>query len=285
MPYIIRSIKKMWDQAHGAMLDKQKARLGFPGPRDVLRNYNSLTSFFRVRHVFELAAPQAGERILIIGDAGGKDYWYFKWRGFEPTIMDITEQSVIGEVVIHDISDPELAFPPGTFDLIVMCDVLEHIYEDSRALANIGTMLKDRGRFILSGPYWHDVTEYHVRIHSPRIVRRMLRHHGFEVQSMLSRGLIMNLYRKFHPLFLLAFVAGNKIAGWDGMIELNAAISDRIKGFQSLSFVPYLDRLLFGMGGGLNGYIAAARKGEAGRTDVAAMNREYFKDAGFRRNN
>jgi SAM-dependent methyltransferase len=43
--------------------------------------------------------------------------------------------------------------PENHYDFVVMCEVLEHIYEPKSALENIHSSLKSDGKFIISTPY------------------------------------------------------------------------------------------------------------------------------------
>jgi SAM-dependent methyltransferase len=273
-------IKAHWARLHQGMLDREKEELGFPGPSSVMRLYNSFTTFFRVLAAWEFMEAKPGDRVLLVGDAGagGKDYWFYAWNGVWCDVVDVAEQASIPNVVIHDISAPGLPFEPGTFDVAVMCDVLEHIYNDTGALANLHSLLKDGGRLVLSGPYWHDLPEFHVRIHSPRIIRRMLRHHGFKIRKVISRGFLINVYRLFHAPYLLLHYLLFRLTGKVRMIECNRLLYRLIKGVQARDFVPYLDRALFGQAGGANGYVLWADKDHGPGYDAVAINRESFEN-------
>jgi SAM-dependent methyltransferase len=277
---VISKAKLHWQDLHQEMLQAEKAALNFPGPPSVLRHYNSFTSFFRVRTVWEFMEAKPGDRVLIVGDAGGKDYWFLAWNDIVCDVIDVAEQSLIPKVLIWDISAPQPPFPAQTFDVIVMCDVLEHLYDDVSALANIRFMLKDSGRLILSGPYWHDAPDHHVRIHSPRIIERMLRHHGFKIEKITSRGFMVNFYRVLHPVFLLSHYLAYRLTGRARIIDFNIALFQAVKPLQAMDFVPYLDRIIFGQRGGLNGYVLRAGKHDDAVYDHVSANREVFKNSG-----
>jgi len=270
---------------HEVMLNYEKAILKFPGPADVLRNYNSFTSYFRVRTTWEYADCKPGQKVLLVGDGGGKDYWYFAYHGIYCDVVDVAEQSLIPYVLIWDISSSELPFNSETFDAVIMCDVLEHIYNDVKALANIHAMLKNSGYLVLSGPYWHDIPDHHVRIHSPKIIVRMLHHNGFRVEKITSRGFIVNLYRTIHPFILFIHYLIFLTTGNVNMIHFNKILYNAIKGIQAKEIIPYLDRMIFGNRGGLNGYVLRACKNLDMPYDVASLNRNIFTNMGVRRKN
>jgi len=275
-----QALKNYWQKLQLAMLEKQKTMLNFPGPATVLRNYNSLTPFFRAQTVWDYSHCHAAQRVLIVGDAGGKDYWYFAWHSIICDVIDIAEQALIPKLSIFDISSKTAPFEPGSFDVIIMCDVLEHLYDDIQALRNIHSMLKDNGRFVLSGPYWHDAPEYHVRLHSPRIIKRMLRHHGFRVDKIVSRGFIINFYRIIHPLVLLTYYILFRLTGRVYALPVNRRIYKFIQRLQSNKYVPYIDRMVFGERGEANGYILLAFRDKYSKYDPIEMNRSYFANIG-----
>jgi SAM-dependent methyltransferase len=76
---------------------------------------------------------------------------------------------------------PELAgVPESYYDLIGAFDVIEHIDEDSAALASIASRLKPGGKFVMAVPahqwMWsaHDVMNHHKRRYSKAALRRLI---------------------------------------------------------------------------------------------------------------
>ena len=76
---------------------------------------------------------------------------------------------------------PELAgVPDRYYDLIGAFDVIEHIDDDTAALASIATRLKSGGKFVMAVPahqwMWtaHDVVNHHKRRYSRRGLRRLI---------------------------------------------------------------------------------------------------------------
>ncbi len=78
------------------------------------------------------------------------------------------------------------------FDVIAAFDVLEHIEQDRRTMANIFAMLADDGRFVLSVPQymflWSNLDEIvrHKRRYSRREMVAKLRACGFEIERATS---------------------------------------------------------------------------------------------------
>ena len=76
---------------------------------------------------------------------------------------------------------PELSgVPEHHYDLIAALDVIEHIDDDSEAIAAISTRLKPRGKFLMTVPahpwMWsaHDSVNHHKRRYSKASLRRLI---------------------------------------------------------------------------------------------------------------
>ncbi|MES2326923.1 MAG: class I SAM-dependent methyltransferase [Pseudomonadota bacterium] len=75
---------------------------------------------------------------------------------------------------------PALDEVPDDYDLIGAFDVIEHIDDDTAALAAIATKLKPGGKFIMTVPahpwMWtaHDVANHHKRRYSKRALRKLI---------------------------------------------------------------------------------------------------------------
>ncbi len=70
-------------------------------------------------------------------------------RSFKVTSLDVDPRrgpDIVGDVVEFDFGDKR-------FDAVVMCEVLEHVREPSRAIANIHKFLRRGGVLILSTPF------------------------------------------------------------------------------------------------------------------------------------
>jgi SAM-dependent methyltransferase len=126
-------------------------------------------------------------RILVVGDGGGRDYYSLKLLGKSPIVMDIATQSIIKEMVIADANQP-LPFAPGTFDAVVMAEVLEHLPEDFEALRRLREVTKEGGALVLTIPYFHDAEPTHVRIHSPASIERILSAAGWTIDTYIEKG-------------------------------------------------------------------------------------------------
>lgn len=132
------------------------------------------------------------KKILNIGCLWGRDY-YFLSSGLNKNVvnLDLGKQEV-PNLVIGDITKKTL-FKDNEFDAVIMGDIIEHIFEDFGALAEIRRILKSDGILVLSIPYFDDKPDYHVRMHSEKTMRRLLESSGFKVTETLTRGGLISL--------------------------------------------------------------------------------------------
>lgn len=91
-------------------------------------------------------------------------------------------------VYLHDIEQSALTRSP--YDIICMFDVLEHIHDDSKALANIRQSLAPNGLFIFSVPAYqflfsgHDRKLKHFRRYSKKVIKERLHAQKFAIIEM-----------------------------------------------------------------------------------------------------
>jgi SAM-dependent methyltransferase len=82
----------------------------------------------------------------------------------------------------------------GSFDLVVLSEVLEHIQDDEGALDTVRQLLGDSGWLLLTVPadpkLWNAEDEQagHVRRYTREELRRKLTEHGFEIVRMINWG-------------------------------------------------------------------------------------------------
>lgn len=88
----------------------------------------------------------------------------------------------------------DLPFPDGAFDCVILSEVLEHLHEERRALAEVSRVLRDGGVLAVSVPRtgpeaicWALSREYrnspggHVRIYLRSTLRRLLESGGYRI--------------------------------------------------------------------------------------------------------
>jgi SAM-dependent methyltransferase len=179
----------------------------FPIPTAAQRYFINAYAFQYVAAIRQFVSD--AQRVLIIGDGGGRDYYSLKLLGKHPVVMDVAPQSIIPEMVIAD-ANASLPFPPASFDAVVMAEVIEHLQNDYGALRQIRELVKDDGALILTVPYYHDAEPTHVRIHSPVSIERLLSAAGWEIVSYIEKGGGLCRLVDWFP-FRMGFHAGNLI--------------------------------------------------------------------------
>jgi SAM-dependent methyltransferase len=94
-----------------------------------------------------------------VADLGCGNCWW-NVRGLPVTGVDINEKMLAwakrnGRLADYrvraDLSEPDL--PAGSFDLVVMSEVLEHLLNGPAVLATVRSLLKDDGTFLITVPY------------------------------------------------------------------------------------------------------------------------------------
>lgn len=163
-----------------------------------------------IQYALGRAIPRDKKKILIIGVAGGRDYFYFKIRGHEVFALDLFHDSDFENLTVGNIEE-KLPWPDNFFDAIVMMEVLEHLNHDYRALMNVRRILKDDGILALSVPFLN-IGKIHARVHHPITTKRFLRAAGFSTEIVLERPNIFFsphafnlLHHAFNTLFYMAF--------------------------------------------------------------------------------
>lgn len=79
---------------------------------------------------------------------------------------------------------------PGSFDLICLFDVLEHVKKDEASLAAMRRMLKPGGKVVLTVPahqwLWstHDEGLHHMRRYSRSLLKRRIEEAGFRIDKL-----------------------------------------------------------------------------------------------------
>jgi SAM-dependent methyltransferase len=137
--------------------------------------------------------------VLNIGPSWGRDYYVLSSKGKRVTNLDIAPQEHLPELVLGDVTK-ELLFPDASFDVVIMAEVLEHLIDDALALKEVRRVLHDSGRLIVTVPFFNDAPEYHVRIHSPASIRRLLNNNGFEITEYYERGGLITFPKLVHGI-------------------------------------------------------------------------------------
>lgn len=161
---------------------------------------------FRKRLDFALRHGPRQGRALDVGCAAGFCMQALRERGFEAYGVEVSETigshavDHFGFDTVHFGTLDTAPWPEGSFDLITMWDVVEHVSDPRSLLARARTLLKPDGLLVLEtqnidsafarllGPRWHHYKHAeHIYHFTPGTVRRLLADSGFEVTRLTSR--------------------------------------------------------------------------------------------------
>ena len=130
------------------------------------------------------AKPHAGAKILEIGCGTGHNLEMLGGFGNVDAVeLDEESRSIAEERLGRRIINsplPELAGVGGGYDLIAALDVIEHIDDDTAAIAAIAVKLRPGGKFVMTVPahkwMWsaHDLVNHHKRRYSRAELKRLI---------------------------------------------------------------------------------------------------------------
>lgn len=139
-------------------------------------------------------APGRERRVLDIGcGAGGMLAFleaYGRASGVDASAEAVDMARAQGGDVRRGALPDDIPFADGTFDLITLLDVLEHVEEDARALDRIRRLLRPDGLLIVTVPafrfLWsgHDVVNEHRRRYVRAGLALRLREAGFRIERI-----------------------------------------------------------------------------------------------------
>ncbi|MFM8237204.1 MAG: class I SAM-dependent methyltransferase [Actinomycetota bacterium] len=159
---------------------------------------------------FDRLGLAPGERLLDLGAGGGRHAFEAMRRGARVTALDYSAADLKdvaavagGMIAAGEISTDQwagvangdaldLPFPDGAFDRVIISEVLEHIWDDERVLAEVARVLRPGGRLAATVPTrwpervswalnhrYHDTPGGHVRIYRQRDLEARVERAGF----------------------------------------------------------------------------------------------------------
>ncbi|HEX2854020.1 MAG TPA: class I SAM-dependent methyltransferase [Opitutaceae bacterium] len=139
-----------------------------------------------------------------------------------------------------------LPYASASFDLVMACDVIEHVDDDHRAFAELNRVLKPSGRLIFSVPlhaaHWTEFDDYvgHARRYEPEALTALIAANGLVVEKSVVFGMQSNSPRLLryavqglsqHPvaavrsynwlLFPIGLVFQKRLRFTDGLMDLS----------------------------------------------------------------
>lgn len=124
-------------------------------------------------------------KVLVVGLHGGRDYWMSVSRGWDVHGMDINEYDFPNTTVAN--AEERWPYDDKCFDVIIMGEVLEHLFFDKEALQEAGRVIKPGGKLIVTVPFLDSNDEFHVRMHDQKTIVHLLKFSGFSVVDMVER--------------------------------------------------------------------------------------------------
>ena len=149
-------------------------------------------------------------RVLVVGVSGGRDFWAMKMDGHKVVGFDLVDVPDCFPTFRGD-AEGQWPFADNSFDVVIMGEILEHLILDYQALKEARRVLLPTGNLIVTVPFLHDEPEYHIRVHTPASIARLLKSAGFTIADYLERPGLLPLARfnlVSHTLALLAYLVG-----------------------------------------------------------------------------
>jgi 2-polyprenyl-3-methyl-5-hydroxy-6-metoxy-1,4-benzoquinol methylase len=118
-------------------------------------------------HAKLLALVGSGKRVLDVGCSSG--YLARPLVADGCTVVGIEQdeaaaaaaREVCAEVLVGDVETMELPFEPGSFDVVLCGDLIEHLRDPEAFLARVRPFLREDGRLVLTTP---NVANWTVRV-------------------------------------------------------------------------------------------------------------------------
>lgn len=172
--------------------------------------YNSKATLYgasseRLRRTLDLVDDSASLRILDIGCATGYMGKILKQKGHYVVGFDLSKRAIklskksLDEVYVMDIEKDKFPDLPN-FDLVLVSEVIEHLFQPEKVLLLVGKHLKSNGKLIVSTPnflYWGNRIKFllgdfsytkqgmfdegHIHFFSYHSLRSLLENTGFSV--------------------------------------------------------------------------------------------------------
>lgn len=149
------------------------------------RNRDPRNRFYRA--VYRRWIGDKRKYVLIIGDDMGFDYFPLTGAGHRVVVVDVADQPHIQDMFIADACE-RIPFADGTFDVVMLTDVLEHVFDDHKMLKEARRVLRDDGFAVIAVPHVSDALDCHVRVHTKKTIERLAAHCGFAITDTMYRG-------------------------------------------------------------------------------------------------
>ncbi len=180
----------------------------------------------RINVFLRQGAPHQG-RVLDAGCGGGRSTALLAAAGYQVTGIDISaaalrraKANVSSAGLVMGGVDSSLPFANDSFDVVFSSEVIEHLVDVNRALAEMRRVLRPSGKIFLSTPYHgrlknlllalrgfdqhFDPAGPHIRFFSLNSLTVMLDRNGFRVRGHFCMG-------RFWPIWMNMLVWAEKV--------------------------------------------------------------------------
>jgi 2-polyprenyl-3-methyl-5-hydroxy-6-metoxy-1,4-benzoquinol methylase len=179
--------------------ERQKDHLGLPDIRERARLDLPERCTYWLRHLLSLRKPPA--RVLEVGCAHGAYVALLGWAGFEvtgtelsPEVVKLAKDMFKINVLAGLIEDQP--FAAGSFDIIVLNDVLEHLPRPLATLSHCSRLLTENGIFILQTPEYKEHLSYEDLKASGDLFLRHMQRMETEHLYLFSRRSVTELFKR-----------------------------------------------------------------------------------------
>lgn len=192
---------------------------------------------------------KSGLRILDIGCGTGETLTFLENYLDKPKLYGVDSSAVAidfakkrGHRNILKVDAQKLPFKEGTFDYVLLLDVIEHIEDDAATILEAKRVLRRGGYIIITTPalqfIWsgHDTAQGHYR----RYVRRRIRYLATQSKMGIERISYFNFF--LSPAIIVIRLLGNhkplkKINSYDSKLNFDVAKKSLINSLLKFIFV------------------------------------------------
>jgi len=175
-------------------------------------------SLTRIRMNYALAKHTLRGRVLDVGGGRNPDYFAYLRRAGNVSV-EAVDHSLTG----IDFEKDLLPYGEHTFDTVLACNVLEHVYNHQFLLREIHRVLMPRGTLIGFVPFW---TGYHPDPHdffryTDEALTRMLTEAGFKNVAVERIGggplvanfntTVLSVPRIFRPVLFMIYATADRM--------------------------------------------------------------------------
>lgn len=182
-------------------------------------------------------------RVLELGCGHGGYVALLNWAGFDavgtemsPWVADFAKKTFGSPVFAGPVESQN--FAPGSFDVIILNDVIEHLETPEATLRHCATLLSEKGFFVIQTPEYKEHLRYADIVATKDLFLRHMENNNEEHLYLFSRRSVSQLFGR---LGFPALVFGNPVYSYDMVFNASRAplpAFDRDAIWSSLSQTP-----------------------------------------------